>query len=510
MDELSSVASERADPPRRNKWVYVVLLLVLPLCVLVGSYFSLSNAGNSELREAIAETDRLDPRWRLEDVEADRAYIPPERNSAEVVMAVKARMPPKWPAWASPSPTDPPAEAKRAALEESFRTLEPQRQLNAEQIDALRAELKRAEVVLAEVRKVSEMPDGRYPISYSPDFIGTLLPYAQTARELAFMLSLDALLRSQEGKTDEALVSCRAILNLGRSFGDEPLLISQLVRIACRAVAVGQIQGTLGRGEPTDAALRQVQQLLEKEEPEPLLLFGTRGERAGIDRLMTAIQTGQISGGEMTKAMGMSSSSGDNASLMESLAGLFPGFIPSQRAALLRHMTRAVEIAKLPPDQQAREIEQLDAGTKQQAVMVRLLSPALSKVAAACVRTRLELRCTIAAVAAERYRRDKGRWPDKLEALHEGGYLTQVPADLYDGKPLRFRRLDDGLLIYSVGPDGEDNGGFIDRDKLYAPGTDMGFRLWDVPRRRQPPAPPKPPDNGGPIPPGQPPAGEGK
>jgi hypothetical protein len=153
---------------------------------------------------------------------------------------------------------------------------------------------------------------------------------------------------------------------------------------------------------------------------------------------------------------------------------------------------------------------------KQQPVLVRLLAPAVNKVAAACLRSRVEMRCAIAAVAAERYRRQKGQWPDKLETLHQAGYLTQVPVDLYDGKPLRFLRLDDGLLIYCVGPDGADNGGLIDRDKPYSFGTDMGFRLWDVPRRRQPPVPLKRQENGGAMPPGlppqpgQPPVGKGK
>src|SRR6516164_11173026 len=99
MSDPSSFAPELADPPRRNRWVYVVLFLVLPICVLVGVSFSLSNSAHSELRQAIAETDRLDPRWRLEDVESDRAYIPPEQNSAEVVMRIKTLLPPKWPAW---------------------------------------------------------------------------------------------------------------------------------------------------------------------------------------------------------------------------------------------------------------------------------------------------------------------------------------------------------------------------------------------------------------------------
>jgi hypothetical protein len=34
-----------------------------------------------------------------------------------------------------------------------------------------------------------------------------------------------------------------------------------------------------------------------------------------------------------------------------------------------------------------------------------------------------------------------------------------VPQDLFDGKPLRMKKTDRGLLIYSIGPDEVDNAG---------------------------------------------------
>ena len=118
---------------------------------------------------------------------------------------------------------------------------------------------------------------------------------------------------------------------------------------------------------------------------------------------------------------------------------------------------------------------------------MRRLLPDLSKFADACQRSQAQLRCAIVATAAERYRRSKGRWPDSLDALTGAGYLTEIPADPYDGQPLRCRRLDDGVEVYSIGPDGEDNGGKMDRQNLTTPGTDIGFRLWDPSRRRQSP-----------------------
>jgi hypothetical protein len=102
------------------------------------------------------------------------------------------------------------------------------------------------------------------------------------------------------------------------------------------------------------------------------------------------------------------------------------------------------------------------------------------------------LGCAIAALAAERFRLAKNRWPESLDELVNAGFLDAVLADPYDHKPIRLKRTADGLVIYAVGPDKIDNGGLIDRERPTDPGTDVGFRLWDISARRQPPNPPVP------------------
>jgi hypothetical protein len=194
----------------------------------------------------------------------------------------------------------------------------------------------------------------------------------------------------------------------------------------------------------------------------------------------------------------------------ESLVLWAPPSIKTQRAAMLRYMDRVVEIAKLPPEQQSAPMQALEATVKDQPVLVRLLVPAVSKVSAACQRSQALLRCGIVAVAAERYRKAKGQWPESPDALKDTGYLKDVPADPYSGQPLRLRRLDDGLAVYSVGPEGKGDGSKINPENPSSAGSDLGFRLWDVARRRQPPAPPKPPAPDGMVLPGGPPGGEGR
>ncbi|HWG47677.1 MAG TPA: hypothetical protein VN688_33240 [Gemmataceae bacterium] len=477
MTDPSSLASAAISRRWRRGCTIVLLVLLLPVLVLAGLYVRFAIKATHELRDAIAEADQLDPRWRLSEMEADRAVIPEEKNSAEKILAIKPLLPAE----------DAKDEAKRTALEASLANLDLQRQLNEEQVEALRAKLKRAATALAKARKLVDMPEGRYPLAYAADFISTLLPHVDLVRQIANLLAYDAMMRAQEDDADGALASCRAALNAGRSLGDEPIAITQLVRISMRAKAVDKVRRTLAQGQPSEAALRQIQQLLEKEEAEPLLLRAMRGERAGWDHFLEALQTGKIklSGDDLLRDLRIIAERQPTSRELRALQSSTS--IKSQRAAMLRFMTRTVEIAKLPPGpKQQREMEQLEASEKNQPLMVQIFLPAIEKLSSACLRDRVELRCAIAAVAAERYRRDKKNWPDNLETLRESGYLKQVPIDVYDDQPLRMRRLEDGLMIYSVGPDGRDNDGHIDRTNPLAEGSDRGFRLWDAAKRRQP------------------------
>jgi hypothetical protein len=55
---------------------------------------------------------------------------------------------------------------------------------------------------------------------------------------------------------------------------------------------------------------------------------------------------------------------------------------------------------------------------------------------------------------------------------------------------LRFRRTEDGVVIYSIGPDLKDDGGITVDEKQGGPPPDFGIRLWNLDQRRLPPRPP--------------------
>jgi hypothetical protein len=64
----------------------------------------------------------------------------------------------------------------------------------------------------------------------------------------------------------------------------------------------------------------------------------------------------------------------------------------------------------------------------------------------------------ITAIALERYKRERGNYPKELVALVPD-WVSALPHDPVNGKPLRYRLNDDGTFtLYSIGEDGEDDG----------------------------------------------------
>jgi hypothetical protein len=103
---------------------------------------------------------------------------------------------------------------------------------------------------------------------------------------------------------------------------------------------------------------------------------------------------------------------------------------------------------------------------------------------------RARLACAVTALAAERFRlADKAkRWPKTLDELCPA-FLPAVPLDPYTGKPLLLGRHAEGIVVYSVGEDGRDDGGDVGPVAAGKP-ADVGLRLFDADKRGLP-APPK-------------------
>lgn len=100
------------------------------------------------------------------------------------------------------------------------------------------------------------------------------------------------------------------------------------------------------------------------------------------------------------------------------------------------------------------------------------------------------LSLSITSLAAARYEREHGRYPDALDDLVPE-YLDSVPRDPFGaGEPLKYRRTETGAIIYSIGPNEIDHGGRERNDNNVRDGghfdTDITFTLGDAQRELWP------------------------
>ena len=78
---------------------------------------------------------------------------------------------------------------------------------------------------------------------------------------------------------------------------------------------------------------------------------------------------------------------------------------------------------------------------------------------------KFSLRATETILALKAYKLEKGKSPSNLSDLVPT-YLSQMPIDPFDGKPLRYSR--EKMLIYCVGKDLQDSGA-VNIRKTYTP-----------------------------------------
>ncbi len=139
-------------------------------------------------------------------------------------------------------------------------------------------------------------------------------------------------------------------------------------------------------------------------------------------------------------------------------------------------MDNYLKAIHLPPHKRLDAVDVIEENIKKISkihIFLRFM-PALPRCTAIDLRIAAQLRTAQAGLAIERYRLAAGKLPDTLAELIPT-YLDAVPKDPFDGKELRYKKLETGFVVYSIGEDGSDDGGKEKPQKRARPPA-----LWDV------------------------------
>jgi hypothetical protein len=363
--------------------------------------------------------------------------------------------------------------------------------LDAATAATIRGELERYREAVRIARTLVFFDRGRHELEIGRTVVDTPLSETQGGRTVARLLEADAAMRAEDGEVDGALDSCRAIVATARSIGDEPFMVSQLVRYAIGLVAMKSTRRVLAQGEPSDRALARLQALILVERDEPLLLHGLRGERAMFVEVVRRLREGELSLADLSDVRVPVNPGG----FQRGIAPWGKLMFDSHRALTLEWFNRAVAIAEGPPEERPPRWAEWEAEIGRvrrtwhapfTASLPSLMMPAITSFDTASTRHQADLGATAILLAAERQRRRSGAWPGSVAAI-DRDILPEPPVDPSTGEDYRMEHRDGRIVIYSIGANGVDEHGSYDPKKaIKGSADDVGAIGWDVHRRRQP------------------------
>jgi hypothetical protein len=311
---------------------------------------------------------------------------------------------------------------------------------------------------------------------------GMPLPGADASRAAARLLLARAMLRLGEGKTKEAEEDLLACHRLGRLYGRTPFAMPVLAAIAIDSMACQGDMQLIACGNLSAERALAYQEALRKLPPQPAMVdVIDRGERyIFLDTVSQLARLGAAHAGVAAPPRGQF------ADLLKALphgpalnwddALVFGNEHFDKVVAAARKPTlaeRKAAFAKLDQENRALAAEvkgdalgasflfsalRKDLGRRLAKSLTMLLLPAEETCFEAEGRSQAREALEQVAFALAAYRADHHAFPASLNELPPK-YLAHLPQDPFSAQPLHYQKQAAGFLLYSVGPNGVDDGG---------------------------------------------------
>jgi hypothetical protein len=298
---------------------------------------------------------------------------------------------------------------------------------------------------IALLRRAAALPACRFDSDLMNPDISAMMPILDEERNAANVVNLHAREEIARGHVSSAIDDAAAILGMSRHFGQRPLLMSALVGIGVDGMGNRTLEEALPAVKSPDelAGLhleqlpslgRVFQQALRGEECFGVALYGNMPK--------SELQTPQVS-------------------VVPSFGGpegmVFRAFI-LDLDAYIKLLENLQDQAVQPYYKIANQIQHVSGLDRGNDLITSILAPSLRRALQTLAMGEAGDACTQTAVAMTRFKLDHATMPSRLDELVPQ-YLAAVPIDPFDGHPLRLAIRNNEWIIYSVGPDGVDNGG---------------------------------------------------
>jgi len=324
------------------------------------------------------------------------------------------------------------------------------------------------------------------------DEVKGMMPHLTQIKEASQKLTAETVYDLHAGDTAAAVTNTLTLLALVRENERQGLLISHLVRLSILSIGIAPTWELLQATNVTDAQLAAVQAQWENMNPlaDAACVFVT--ERAWGIKEIEKWRNSHESLTGLFVGMGTSGSGGGSGwtwppdidaitekpryavgeMMWRSSWSYSDELDMLKREQIILEALRAMQTnvsQNYETDFDAMDKRLASVGSTNFGVSIsRILripydewfgGAGLKNAVAKTLRMVAASRVVVSAVALKRFQYRHGALPETLDQLVPD-LLPSVPIDPYDGKPLRYHAIGDGtFFLYSVGPDGVDDGG---------------------------------------------------
>jgi hypothetical protein len=327
--------------------------------------------------------------------------------------------------------------------------------------------MERIEGALSEVRRASSRPKSRWPVKWSDGARATISHYAilQTSCQ-AFALRAKSLLALN--RPDEALSEIRHIIRADRSLADNPTMIAGLVRIALWNLLLEACEEGIAADKWEDSQLRALSKEAEAINMLAAWRFALDSERGFSNQVFD--QTVTADRATFVKLITSVALPGKKASSLSTFGWLVTprGWLRHNQVDYNELLDGDLEDIDALSERVAERFSRAESIREERSKsefteLYYTLATAVTGVRGEGCRRAFASHSRIQHLrilcAAARYRQVHGELPETLSELVPE-FLEQVPHDIMDGKPMRYRRTKEGgCVVWSIGRNRIDDGG---------------------------------------------------
>jgi hypothetical protein len=307
--------------------------------------------------------------------------------------------------------------------------------------------------LLEHVRTTASNGNAMFDIDWTQG-ANTLLPHVSRVRDDGRLLRADAYLRLRKGDTAGAIADVHTMLHLRDTLDHDPVIISKRVAMAVDRIALSTLAMVVEEGhadrESVEAILKELEGREARNRMTGVLLGETTMDLDTLDmaakdpemyRLLTGANVIQVTTTEdkIVRAV-------------RNLAFRATWMREADEYNLLREMRVVREWSRKPLAESLKMPPYASRAGDSRAAARRftdLAIPPLDGIFDWEAEADLDIAKTRLLLAVYLYKLDNGSYPESVEAL-VGRYLSQVPVDPFDNRPLVYTWTGDGYTIESA------------------------------------------------------------